>query len=48
MNLCLPEGCYTFVATDYLNDGMNRDTAVTMKEMDGSIILQSKERISFR
>ena len=42
MNLCLPEGCYTFVATDYLNDGMNRDTAVTMKRMDGSIIFAIK------
>ncbi len=35
---CLPEGCYTFVPSDFLGAGVSKETALVMKRMDGSVI----------
>ncbi|PKL84520.1 MAG: hypothetical protein CVV22_12515 [Ignavibacteriae bacterium HGW-Ignavibacteriae-1] len=35
---CLPEGCYTFVPSDFLGVGVSKETALVMKRMDGSVI----------
>lgn len=39
---CLPDGCYTFFTSDFLNEGNAKDTALIMKRMDGSIIFSIK------
>jgi hypothetical protein len=37
---CLPDGCYTFIPTDYFEEEATNETALVMKRMDGSIIFE--------
>ncbi|MBS4000003.1 MAG: trypsin-like serine protease [Desulfobulbaceae bacterium] len=37
-NACIPDGCYSFRPTDYIGEGVSKETAIVMKRMDGSVI----------
>ncbi|MFH1051865.1 MAG: trypsin-like serine protease [bacterium] len=42
LDLCLPEGCYTFFPYDWEGTGMDTDTAVVLRKYDGEILFAIK------